>query len=84
MYTGGWAVVRYVITKFSRMDILPNFVTHSSPLRARESFAITQLKYGHALMRVNTSLRSMYYADRHYASEQANMVIPTSAYPSVM
>ena len=56
-------ILRYVITKFSRMDILPNFVTHSAPLRARESSAVTQLKYAHALMRVNTSLRSINYAD---------------------
>ena len=32
--------VRYVITKFSRMDILPNFLTHGAPQgrasRARE------------------------------------------------
>ena len=28
--------VRYVITKFSRMDSLPNFLTHGAPLRARE------------------------------------------------
>ena len=27
--------VRYVITKFSRMDSLPNFLTHSALLRAR-------------------------------------------------
>ena len=26
--------VRYVITKFSRVDSLPNFVTHGAPLRA--------------------------------------------------
>ena len=32
--------VRYVITKFSRMDSLPNFLTHGAPLRARESSAI--------------------------------------------
>ena len=35
--------VRYVITKFSRMDSLPDFVTHGAPrrtLRARESSAI--------------------------------------------
>ena len=31
---------RYVITKFSRMDSLPNFLTHGTPLRARESSAI--------------------------------------------
>ena len=28
----GWAGVRYVITKFSRMDSLPNFLTHGAPL----------------------------------------------------
>ena len=27
--------VRYVITKFSEMDSLPNFLTHGAPLRAR-------------------------------------------------
>ena len=27
--------VRYVITKFSRMDSLPNFLTHGAALRAR-------------------------------------------------
>ena len=27
--------VRYVITKFSRMDSLPNFLTLGAPLRAR-------------------------------------------------
>ena len=27
--------VRYVITKFSGMDGLPNFLTHGAPLRAR-------------------------------------------------
>ena len=30
----GRAGVRYVITKFCRMDSLPNFVTHGAPLRA--------------------------------------------------
>ena len=34
--------VRYVITKFYRMDSLPNFITHGAPLArfARESSAI--------------------------------------------
>ena len=27
--------VRYVITKFSGMDSLPNFLTHGAPLRGR-------------------------------------------------
>ena len=31
---GGQTGVRYVITKFSRMDSLPDFVTHGAPLRA--------------------------------------------------
>ena len=31
----GWAGVRYVITKFSQMDSLPNFLTHGAPLCAR-------------------------------------------------
>ena len=33
---GGRAGVRYVITKFSGEDSLPNFLTHGAPLRARE------------------------------------------------
>ena len=44
MCTGGRAGVRYVITKFSRMDTLPNFLTHGAPLRARESSAIKDPK----------------------------------------
>ena len=46
MCTGGRAGVRYVVTKFSRMDSLPNFVTHGAPLRAlraHESSAIDLL-----------------------------------------
>ena len=37
--------VRYVITKFSRMDSLPNFLTHGAPLArfARESSAINTI-----------------------------------------
>ena len=30
-----WTDVRYVITKFSGMNSLPNFLTHGVPLRAR-------------------------------------------------
>ena len=40
----GWAGIRYVITKFSRMDSLPNFLTHGAPLaRARAPLIITNL-----------------------------------------
>ena len=37
--------VRYVITKFSRMDSLPNFLTHGAPLAhfTRESYAISTI-----------------------------------------
>ena len=41
--------VRYVITKFSRMDSLPNFLTHGAPrraLRARESSAMISSSVG--------------------------------------
>ena len=32
--------VLYVITKFSRLDNLPNFLTHGAPLRARAPLQI--------------------------------------------
>ena len=44
----GWAGVHYVITKFSRMDSLPSFVTHGAPLRtqsARESSAMNSINW---------------------------------------
>ena len=34
--TGGRSVYGHVIAKFSRMGSLPHFLTHDSPLRARE------------------------------------------------
>ena len=37
----GRAGVRYVITKFSRVDSLPNFLTPGAPLRARGSSAMS-------------------------------------------
>ena len=42
---GGRAGVRYVIAKFSRMDSLPNFLTHGAPLRARVARARAPLLY---------------------------------------
>ena len=50
--------VRYVITKFSRMDSLPNFLTHGAPLRAlraRESSAIIRVKFAYHF-RINYDL----------------------------
>ena len=35
VWVGGRAGVRYVITKFSQMDSLPNFLTHGAPFCAR-------------------------------------------------
>ena len=37
--------VRYVITKFSRMDSLPNFVTHGAPLRTLRTLRARELRY---------------------------------------
>ena len=41
---GGRAGVRYVITKFSQMDSLPNFLTHGAPLCARFARARSSAK----------------------------------------
>ena len=43
----GWTGVRYVITKFSRIDSLPNFVTHGAPLRALRA---RELRYNGKIM----------------------------------
>ena len=45
----GRAGVRYVITKFSRMDSLPNFLIHGAPLRARFARAGAPLKNFHLI-----------------------------------
>ena len=37
--------VLYVITKFSRMDSLPNFVTHGAPLRALRARELRYKRY---------------------------------------
>ena len=57
----GRAGVRYVITKFSRMNSLPNFVTHGAPLRAlgaRESSAINLQRFLRDLASVVQTLDS--------------------------
>ena len=41
----GWEGVRYVITKFSRMDSLPNILTRGAPLRALFARARAPLLY---------------------------------------
>ena len=42
--------VRYVMTNFSGMASLPNFLTHGAPLRARE------LRYYHCYLSILASL----------------------------
>ena len=56
-WVGGRAGVRYVITKFYRMDSLPNFLTHGAPLArfARESSA--KIKITQKLIDKNVSLK---------------------------
>ena len=48
----GWAGVRYLMTKFSRMDSLPNFLTHGAPLRALEARARAPLLRGKLFLNV--------------------------------
>ena len=50
--------VLYVITKFSRMDSLPNFVTHGAPLRALRA---RELRYNNAMDQLVTVV---YYVAR--------------------
>ena len=58
----GRAGVRYVITKFSRMDSVPYFLTHVAPLRAREARAgAPLLNEMQALGRVLSQFRYLYY-----------------------
>ena len=44
----GWAGVRHVLTKFSRMDSLPNFFIHGAPLRALRARESSAMKEPHA------------------------------------
>ena len=47
-WVAGRAGVRFVITKFSRMDSLPNFLAHGAPPRARARSSVKkrcQLEY---------------------------------------
>ena len=48
--------VRYVITKFSRMDRLPNFVTHGAPLRALRA---RELRYNMLIKVITNTLQKV-------------------------
>ena len=50
------AGVRYVMTKFSRMDSLPNFLTHCAPLRALRA---RDLRYDFEVRILSTSRSNM-------------------------
>ena len=50
------AGVRYVITKLSRMDSLPNFLTHCAPLRALRA---RDLRYDFEVRILSTSRSNM-------------------------
>ena len=58
--TGGRADVRYVITKFSRMDSLPNFVTHGAPLRA---ICARELRYNMLIKVITNRLQKVLCSD---------------------
>ena len=49
-WAGGRAGVRYVITKFSQMDSLPNFLTHGAPLCARFARARSSAIKDHSIV----------------------------------
>ena len=53
---GGREGVRYVITKFSQMDSLPNFVTHGAPLRALRA---RELRYNMLIKVITNTLQKV-------------------------
>ena len=53
------AGVRYVITKLSRMDSLPNFLTHCAPLRALCALRARDLRYDFEVRILSTSRSNM-------------------------
>ena len=57
---GGRVGVRYVITKFSRMDSLPNFVTHGAPLRA---LCARELRYNMLIKVITNRLQKVLCSD---------------------
>ena len=48
--------VRYVITKFSRMDSLPNFLTHGAPLRCESRDIYSGIELELAWIKVSTNV----------------------------
>ena len=59
----GWAGVRYVITKFSRMDSLPNFVTHGAPLRALRA---REPRYNFTLDKSNHATSAWQFGEKNH------------------
>ena len=61
--------VRYVITKFSRMDSLPNFVTHDAPLRALRA---RELRYYGNKISSLIRMSKKYYSD-YFEANMSNI-----------
>ena len=62
-WAGKGAGVRYVITKFSRLDSSLNFLTHGAPLRARFASLLdftTMFTYSHVDTPLGQSERAYY------------------------
>ena len=66
--------VRYVITKFSRMDSLPNFLTHGAPLRARELRYNQNVTLRMAFLNLSSDLSSLSDLSRLSHSFEAKFV----------
>ena len=58
--------VRYVITKFSGMDSLPNFLTHGAPLRALRARGSSAISLVVSVRTINygTSVRNLQYGPK--------------------
>ena len=68
----GRAGVRYVITKFSRMDSLPNFATYGAPLRALRA---RELRYKELRNRIVTPPTAKLKFNAHFVNDHLNWKI---------
>ena len=74
----GRAGVRYVITKFSGMDSLPNFLTHDAPLCALRARGSSAIIFPKTLECNLTYYESENFSDSslHHISESENFRFP--------
>ena len=82
---GGRSVVRYVITKFSWMDSLPNFVTHGAPLHALRYESLEKIDLSLRLFETGNLLADNFkkYSTSmgRHLSQRYGQVILVSGYP---